>query len=123
MKNTVLLFLLAMITLLTAGCAQGNYETEKAQSAVGSGMYKKEPGSSTEGRLPALSYAPDKPLFALAESEEEAKEIAESYGIELVEFNYGVASFYTDKDLRELIEWGKEQGLPLLEINYITQIN
>lgn len=109
MKKTII-FLLIVLMLMTAGCG--------AEKTV---VYNKETDSADNG--PVREYSKDKPLFALAETEEEARKIADDYGIEFVEFSYGVASFNTDKDLGELIEWGKEQGLPLLEINYITHID
>lgn len=113
MKKT-LIILLAAIMLMTAGCSGEKTEEE-------TGVYKY--GEKSETSAYHRAYSEDKPLFCLAESEEEARKTADEYGIELVEYNYGVASFYTDKDLRELIEWGKTQGLPLLEINYISTIN
>ena len=59
-------------------------------------------------------------VFCLAESEEEAQTIAALYGIELVGFEMGVASFHTQEDWYELIERGKEQGWPELSPNYLT---
>ena len=56
-------------------------------------------------------------LICLADSREEAEEIAKSYGIELVEFSYGVASFHTDEDLQDVITRGKGKGLKELSIN------
>ena len=62
-------------------------------------------------------------LFCLAESEEEAKEIAALYGIELVEFGYGVATFHTEENLNDVIQRGTENGWPLLEINHIMSLD
>jgi len=107
-KTLILLFIILM--LMTVGC--GREKTE---------MYKKETASAENASV--QSYSKDKPLFAIAGSEDEAKKIADDYGIELVEYSYGVASFNTDKNLKELIEWGKAQGLPLLEINYINHLD
>ncbi len=56
-------------------------------------------------------------LTCLADSREEAEEIAKSYGIELVHFSSGVASFHTDGDPADVIKRGKEQGLKELSIN------
>ena len=56
-------------------------------------------------------------LICLADSREEAEEIAKSYGIELVHFSSGVASFHTDGDPADVIKRGKEQGLKELSIN------
>lgn len=62
-------------------------------------------------------------LFALAENEEEAKKIAELYGISLVDFSYGVASFHTDEDLSAVIKRGKDNNWPLIEVNYLNHAN
>ncbi|MCR5650664.1 MAG: hypothetical protein K6F86_05725 [Lachnospiraceae bacterium] len=56
-------------------------------------------------------------LICLAGSEKEAEEIADKYGIELVEFSLGVASFHTDEDPLSVIEKGKKDGLPELSLN------
>ena len=56
-------------------------------------------------------------LVALADTEEEAKRIANLYDIDLISFSYGVAVYDTDKDLDKLIKWGEKQGYPRLSIN------
>ena len=127
MKKTAALFLAAAM-LFTAGCShsQVDYEAAKIQPAEEKEMSRYDEGTKKEEKSissPALSYAADKPLFTLADTAEEAQKIAGDYGIELVEFSYGVASFYTDKDLKELIEWGRQQGLKPLDINYISELS
>ena len=62
-------------------------------------------------------------LIANAKTEEEAKEIAELYEMELLRFQNNVALFRTDKDPAELIQWGKEQGYPTIGINYKYTVN
>lgn len=62
-------------------------------------------------------------LMCLVSSDKEAQEIAEKYGIEVVNVTYGVATFHTDKDPYEVIEEGKKKGYPLLEINAISELN
>lgn len=59
------------------------------------------------------------PLMAAVESEEEARSIAEMYGITLVSFEDGVALYRTDEDIFEVIARGQENGYPQLSINYI----
>lgn len=56
-------------------------------------------------------------LTALADSLEEAQEIADLYEIELDSYSYGVAVYYTDKDISELINMGMEKGYPTLAPN------
>ena len=62
-------------------------------------------------------------LLAEAETEEEAMEIAELYGISLVKFRGNVAVYETDKDIEELIEMGKKNNYPTLEINYLMELD
>lgn len=59
------------------------------------------------------------PLVCTVGSEEEAKEIAELYGIELVEYSLNVATYYTEEDPGEVIARGIEKGWPELHYNNI----
>lgn len=63
----------------------------------------------------------ERPLVALAETREEAQSIAELYGIELADWGYGVATYRTEEDPREVIRRGQENGWPELSLNYIQQ--
>lgn len=56
-------------------------------------------------------------LTALADTSEEAQEIADLYGIELDSYSYGVAVYNTDKDISELMKLGEENGYPTLAPN------
>lgn len=56
-------------------------------------------------------------LVAMVESQSEADEISDLYGIELKSYSYGVAVYTTDKDPAEVIRMGEEEGYPTLEIN------
>ena len=67
-----------------------------------------------------VDAVPGKELYCLAESASEAEEIAASYGITLVVFGNGVATFTTDKDLHEVIEYGKKNNLTPISINTAT---
>ena len=57
-------------------------------------------------------------LFCLADTEEEAEEIAELYDIELVSYSNGVAVFHTEENPNDVIEKGKANNWPLLETNH-----
>lgn len=61
-------------------------------------------------------------LMCLADSQEEAEDIAQAYGIELVSFDMGVAVFKSDKPYSELITYGEENDLKRLSINHIQEI-
>ena len=56
-------------------------------------------------------------LVGLVKTEEEAKELAEAYGIEYKNCSYGIAEFTTDKSYEEIVEIGKQKGLKELSVN------
>lgn len=58
------------------------------------------------------------PLMALAETQEQAQEIAELYGIEMVSFEDGIAVYDTDQDPYDMIAEGQKKGYPILSVNY-----
>ena len=62
-------------------------------------------------------------LFAAAETREEAEEIAALYGVELVDFSYGVATFHTQEDPGEVIRRGEGKDWPTLEVNTVTHLS
>lgn len=62
-------------------------------------------------------------MIALADTKEEAKKIAELYGIELVNFSYGVAEYETTKDPQELIALGEKKNYPALSTNNTLTID
>lgn len=69
-----------------------------------------------------VSEADEYKLLAQVSSEEEAKEIADLYGITLLDYLNGVARYHTDEDPTELIEMGKKKGYPLLSISQEMKI-
>jgi len=95
-----------LILAVVFGCACGRVQSAKPTAAPTATLAPAE-NQITEG----------KELVALAETEEEAKAIAEQYGIELVEFSYGVATFHTEEDPRDVIARGEENGWPTLSLN------
>ena len=76
---------------------------------------------STVVSEPGNGYAVGRELYTLVETEEEARKIAEIYGIELVDFSHGTAVFHSEKDPRNIIAKGQENGWPSLEVNSIIQ--
>lgn len=67
------------------------------------------------------SISKEEPLLALAESREEAQSIAELYGIELVQWGFGVGTYHTEEDPKAVIQRGLENGWPELSLNYIEK--
>ena len=62
-------------------------------------------------------------MIVQVETQEEAEEIANLYGIELLQYQNKIATFSTEKDPLELMQWGEEQGYPALGINQKYSIN
>lgn len=61
-------------------------------------------------------------LIALVETEEEARSIAEQYGIEFVSFSEGVAEYKTDENPNDVIARGESNGFPPLYLNMVRTI-
>lgn len=61
----------------------------------------------------------DNSLMAEAETEEDAREIAEQYGIDFISFENGIALYHTEEDPFEVIARGQENGYPQLSVNFI----
>ena len=56
-------------------------------------------------------------LIGLADTEAQAEQMATDYGIQLIRYAEGVATFQTDKTYDEIVEIGQEKGLEELSIN------
>lgn len=59
----------------------------------------------------------DLELLCMVDTEEEAEKLAEDYEIELLSYDRKIAVFQTDKTYEEIVEIGKDKGLPELSIN------
>ena len=77
-----------------------------------------EIGDVTSARIPIA----DDPLVADAGTEKEAQKIAEQYGITLVSYGNGIATYQTDEDPYEVIARGEKNGYPQLSINFEQEI-
>lgn len=66
-----------------------------------------------------MGIAAEDQLMALTETKEEAENIAQLYGIELISFSEGVATYRTEEEPREVIARGQENGYPQLYLNYV----
>ena len=58
-------------------------------------------------------------LVGVFETEQQAQEAAELYGIELESYSYQVAVFIYEGDIMELIELGQKNGWPPLSLNRV----
>ena len=61
------------------------------------------------------------PLIASAATPEEAQEIADLYGITLVEHKRSFALYRTEEDPKAVIQRGRDNGWPELNLNYIMK--
>ena len=114
-----LILIVALTGLMLCSCGKPDVTVNKAPTAV---TDPAAPGDSLLETIPA-EYSQEAPLICSAESEEEAKQIAEQYGIRLVDYSYGVASFYTEEDPAEVIRRGLEEGWTELSLNLIQPID
>lgn len=73
--------------------------------------------SAAEYVVSASDASETEPLMALVDNEETAMEIAEQYGITFVSFQDGVATFYTEEDINQVLERGEKNGYPPVYIN------
>jgi hypothetical protein len=122
MKKLTASFLGFVILPLLIVTASGCGSAQEAQPSAA-------PGGDTTGNSDYIEpvevvtpeYAEGEELLCLCDNEEEARKIADLYGIELVQFQYGVATFHAE-DPMSVIALGKEKGYPELELNGISSI-
>ena len=114
----VLLFLLVTIFVL-CGCRKNMPEQIKPrQDAV-----QPAAAATTGPTTPTVeSVSVEAPLYCSVDTLEEAQQLAQLYGIELVSYDAGYACFYTEEDPRAVILRGKEQGWPLLSLNRLNSL-
>ena len=114
MKANLLVFpLAAAILILCAACSGGNPPPSAPSNTPSlSGTQTEHTEHPTEGEE----------LLALTDTREEAEAIAAQYGIELVSWEQKVAVFHTDQDPYTVIEEGKRNDWPPLEINAVISL-
>ncbi len=71
----------------------------------------------TDPKMNMEDAVPGRELMCLTGNEDEAKKIAEQYGISFVEFDNGVAVFTTTEDLNAVIQRGIDNRYHAIEIN------
>ncbi len=106
------MFVLLAVAALLPGCAGRSAQPEPTPPPA------VMPPSTVEQ---PQNYAEGKELLALAETEEESKQLADLYGIELVEFGSGLAVFHTEENPADVVRRGEENGWPALEVNYLVE--
>lgn len=126
MKRTVIAVGLVLLSVAgLCGCGRNRELTRMSTNDDLSSLQKLDPTGVDD--LPVDSAGTDNSatteLVALADTREEAEEIAELYGIELSTYSYGVATYTTDKNLQELIDLGVENDYPTLTPNYDVELH
>lgn len=109
----ILCLSLLLTALLICGCQRS---APAATTGIAQTQLTTAPSETTappETTAPALYEN----LTAWAASQEEARSIAESYGIELCSYAANIATFHTDDDPYQVVRRGREQGLPELSVN------
>lgn len=123
MKRLVLFLVSSVLLCGMVGCTtiEDIKQTANSQPWASEDSREKLEGLITDHVK--VEVAEGEELMCLCESENAAREIADQYGITFVNFNYGVATFTTDKDLQEVIQIGKDNGWTELSINHVTRID
>lgn len=99
---------MCFLTGLFAACSSGVPSTETLNAPAGEKLYVEHDGMTE--------------LVGLCNTEADAEDIAQEYGISLKNFSYGVATFETDRDPQEIFDYGKKHKLPELSLNTIYHI-
>lgn len=81
-------------------------------------------GSGTDRRTPepGSDYVRGE-LLAYTETEEQARELATLYGIDLRSWGNGLALFTTLRDVKTVVREGKANGWPELSLNRISHLD
>lgn len=119
-KILVMIFLISLL----GGCTQAKDPTVTKPSKPTqqeAAMPTTIPGSP--GTVFTETIYAEAQLLGEAESREKAEELAELYGITLVEYKNRLARFHTDEDPREVIRRGKDNGWPELVLNRVTPLS
>lgn len=64
----------------------------------------------------------ENPLMTDADTQKEAEDIAEQYGITLVSYENGIAIYQTEEDPYDVIARGQQNGYHELSVNFIRSI-
>ena len=110
----ILIAVLLMALLGGCGCTAAKEPTVTAPS---------KPTQQEAGTVHTDQLYAEAQLLGEAGSREEAEELAEMYGITLVEYKNGLARFHTEEDPRDVIRRGKDNGWSELVLNRVTHLS
>lgn len=124
LKMKTIVLMAGLILLAAAGmCGCGDNREYVQMTSDNDDSVNFSPLSETEPDFTPAQEETSPQLTALADTLEEAQEIADLYGIQLDNYSYGVAAYSTDKDIEELITFGQEHNYPTLAPNQKMEIN
>lgn len=121
-----ILAVILLTVLLLSGCAQHNaVAPEQADKLPAKPKPVPTSPADTVEVIPSDrphsgSSVIEGQLIALADTQEDAKEIAELYEIQLLSYSNGVALFYTEEDTDAVIARGLANGWPTLSKNSVS---
>jgi len=115
------LLLAAVLGLLLCGCRRSSQAEFVPKQTVESSV--KTPETTPEETEDQPAVGEKAQLLCQAENQAQAREIAALYGIELVDWHDGLATFRTEEDPREVIQRGEEQGWPSLSLNQSLKLH
>lgn len=117
MNKVRLILILSALLLLFCGC-------EKRSPLE---MKEQHPEVSKTEAKPEIpdpdAVDPNAQLLCITQSREEAEEIAALYGITLVEYEEGVALFYTEEAPQDVVRKGLDNGWPELSLNRYKKLS
>lgn len=116
-RITAVLGFILLSTMGLSGCGNREYVQMTPDNTTSAPLYE------TPAEFAPAEDEISPQLTALADSLEEAQEIADLYGIELDSYSYGVAAYTTDKDIAELLLLGEKNNYPTLAPNQTSEIN
>lgn len=116
-KITAVLGFMLLSAMGLSGCGNREFVQMTPDSTTTAPLYE----TPAEFTTTEAEISPQ--LTALADSLEEAQEIADLYGIELDSYSYGVAAYSTDKDISELLLLGEKNNYPTLAPNQKSEIH
>ena len=109
--------ILCILAILITGCTKGDKGVKESKKEALMNSSVGDSGSLQDNLNTIMKGEEGRELIASCKDEKEAQDIAGKYGIELVEFSLGVATFHTDEDPLSVINRGKKNGWPGLSIN------
>ena len=124
MKKILTILLLAAVLCAcgpTAAPAPEKPAPEKPQPTVAPAATAAPTAPATGDGIQPDAVSPEAQLLAKTETEAEAEELAELYGITLVKYRNGLARFHTEEDPRAVIRRGQENGWPELTLNRVSK--